>query len=200
MKIYSLVAASAIGLFALACAQPADAWTVQHDGPPGIKPDHSHKTAAAAAPRSHANRRPLGESSGKADASAGASASSQGGMGVGSQGQSLTVDNHAGTPASSAIAPALSSSNDTCMGSTSVGAAGVAFGLSFGTSYTDDNCMMLKNARELWNMGFRGAAVARMCMDERNRHALEISGVPCPPADGRARRNSAAPDAVFSKY
>lgn len=39
---------------------------------------------------------------------------------------------------------------------------------------------MLKNAREMWNMGFRGAALARMCMDTRNRSALEATGIACP--------------------
>jgi len=199
MKIHSFVASSAIGLLTWACAVPAGAWTVHSDGPSAARPAHSRK-ASTAAPRSRADQRPLSASSGKADASAGATATSQGGTGVGSQGQSLSIDSHASAPASSAIAPALTSSNDTCMGSASVGAAGVAFGLSFGSSYTDDNCMMLKNARELWNMGFRGAAVARMCMDERNRRALEISGVPCPPVDGRAQREGTTADATFNKY
>jgi hypothetical protein len=118
-----------------------------------------------------------------ASANANATSTSQG---VGSQGQSLTVDSHAvyqaqqRNPVSTAVAPTLTSSNDTCMGSSSFGAQAVAFGLSFGRSYTDDNCLMLKNARELWNMGYRGAALARLCMDEHNRSALEASGVNCP--------------------
>lgn len=107
-------------------------------------------------------------------------ASSEGGIGVGSQ--SLSVDNHSRGAASTAIAPPLVSSNDTCMGAASVGAAGMAFGLSLGKTYVDDNCVLLKNSRELWNMGYRGAAIARMCMDPLNREALETSGVRCPAA------------------
>jgi len=116
-----------------------------------------------------------------------ASSTAQGGMAYGTQGQSLSVDNHASSPVSTAVAPALVSSNDTCMGSTAFGGTAFTFGLSFGTSYTDDNCLMLKNARELWNMGFRGAAMARMCMDERNRQALEATGVTCPVGTRTAR-------------
>jgi hypothetical protein len=116
----------------------------------------------------------------QSNAASEATASSHGGVGVGSQGQSLVIDSHARGPASSAIAPPLTSSNDTCMGSASVGAAAMAFGLSLGSTYVDENCMMLKNSRELWNMGYRGAAIARMCMDTRNREALETAGVRCP--------------------
>lgn len=76
--------------------------------------------------------------------------------------------------------PALTSSNDTCMGSVSAGGSGPGIGLSFGTSYTDDNCVMLKNARELWNFGMRAAAIALMCTNTANRHALEITGYNCP--------------------
>ncbi len=77
-------------------------------------------------------------------------------------------------------APALTSSNDTCMGSISAGAGFVGTGISFGTTWTDKNCLMLKNSRELWNMGMRGAAMARMCMDKLNRDALEMTGFVCP--------------------
>ena len=51
--------------------------------------------------------------------------------------------------------PNLTSSNDTCMGSVSAGGSGPGFGLSLGKTYTDTNCVRLKNSRELWNMGIR---------------------------------------------
>jgi len=41
---------------------------------------------------------------------------------------------------------------------------------------------MLKNSRELWNMGMKSAALARMCMDKKNREALELTGFVCPQA------------------
>lgn len=77
-------------------------------------------------------------------------------------------------------APPLVSSNDTCMGSTSGGLGVAGFGFSLGSSWTDKNCKMLKNSRELWNMGMRGAAMARMCMDDENKEALELTGFVCP--------------------
>jgi hypothetical protein len=129
----------------------------------------------------------------ESSSTASAATSSQGGaaQGVGSQGQSLAIDSHATyeaqarNPVATAVAPALTSSNDTCMGSTSVGGSTVAFGFSVGSSWTDANCVMLKNAREMWNMGFRGAALARLCMDDLNKEALETTGIHCP-----ARRTS----------
>ena len=77
-------------------------------------------------------------------------------------------------------APALTSSNDTCMGSTSFGATGIGFGVSIGSSWTDANCVMLKNAREMYNMGMPEVAFARLCMDELNREAIELTGKLCP--------------------
>ena len=74
----------------------------------------------------------------------------------------------------------LTSSNDTCMGSASGSANVPGIGLSFGKTYTDDNCVMLKNSRELWNMGMKAASMALMCMDKNNRDALEITGYVCP--------------------
>jgi len=76
--------------------------------------------------------------------------------------------------------PNLVSSNDTCMGSASGSANVPGFGLSLGKTYTDSNCVMLKNSRELWNMGMKAAAMARMCMDAENREALEMTGFTCP--------------------
>lgn len=81
-------------------------------------------------------------------------------------------------------APNLTSSNDTCMGSVSAAGSGVGFGVAFGTTWTDKNCVMLKNSREMWNMGMRSAALARMCMDDLNREALEITGYQCPDRKG----------------
>jgi hypothetical protein len=97
-------------------------------------------------------------------------------------------------PTATAIAPAMVSSNDTCMGSSSAGISTVSIGISLGTTWRDDNCVMLKNSRELWNMGLRNAAVARMCMDNENSLALEVTGVTCPDFDAaRAKRNTKKP-------
>lgn len=91
-------------------------------------------------------------------------------------------------PAPHASAVPEAGSSDTCMGSKSSGIQlPMVGGVTFGSSWVDKNCMMIKNARELWNMGFKTAALARMCMDEQNREALESTGTPCP-----ARRTDAA--------
>lgn len=97
-------------------------------------------------------------------------------------------------------APNLITSNDTCMGSSSIGAGGPGFGFSFGTSWTDANCIMLKNAREMYNMGMPDVAFARLCMDELNRDAIELSGRVCPQkaredkqAAAEAAKNAPAP-------
>lgn len=75
---------------------------------------------------------------------------------------------------------ALVSSNDTCMGSASGSANMPGFGISIGKTYTDNNCVMLKNSRELWNMGMKAAAMALMCTDSANKEALELTGYICP--------------------
>lgn len=74
----------------------------------------------------------------------------------------------------------LTSSNDTCMGSVSVGGSGPGFSVGIGSTYKDDNCVMLKNSRELWNMGMKAAAMALMCTDKANKEALELTGFVCP--------------------
>jgi hypothetical protein len=76
--------------------------------------------------------------------------------------------------------PPLVSSNDTCMGSASASGNLPGIGLSFGKTYTDSNCVMLKNSRELWNMGMKAAALALMCTDSANKDALELTGFVCP--------------------
>lgn len=83
-------------------------------------------------------------------------------------------------PVASAFAPALTASSDTCMGATSGAVSSAILGVAMGSTYVDKNCQTLKNARELWNMGQRAAAMARMCMDDLNREAMELSGYECP--------------------
>lgn len=76
--------------------------------------------------------------------------------------------------------PNLSTSNDTCMGSSSGSANGTGFGIGFGTTWTDEHCKRLKMSRELWNKGMKAASLAMDCMDEAARMALEITGTKCP--------------------
>lgn len=73
----------------------------------------------------------------------------------------------------------LTSSNDTCMGSSSGSVNIAGFGAGYGSTWTDKNCVMLKNSRELWNMGMRAASLTLMCNDPDNREALELTGYEC---------------------
>lgn len=76
--------------------------------------------------------------------------------------------------------PNLVTSNDTCMGSTSGSVNIAGLGIGGGTSWVDTNCKMLKNSREMWNMGMKAAALALMCTDSANKEALELTGFICP--------------------
>jgi outer membrane protein OmpA-like peptidoglycan-associated protein len=86
-------------------------------------------------------------------------------------------------PVSTAYAAPLVSGEDTCMGSSTLGAQAVSFGVSIGTTWQDANCRRLKNSRQLVALGYHGAATALMCVDEDVRHAMEAAGTPCPSRD-----------------
>jgi hypothetical protein len=91
--------------------------------------------------------------------------------------------------------PQLTSSNDTCMGSMSASVNVPGLGIGGGKTVIDKNCVMLKNSRELWNMGMKAAALARMCMDPDNMEALELTSFECPQttrAKARAEANATA--------
>jgi hypothetical protein len=87
--------------------------------------------------------------------------------------------------------PPLTTSNDTCMGSSSGGANGPGFGVSFGTTWTDEQCKRLKMSRELWNKGMKAASIAMDCMDAGARSALEMTGTKCPQSMTAEERRSA---------
>ena len=118
------------------------------------------------------------QASANASATSNANSNSNGGDG-GSSSVNIGGDEAA---ASSAAPVYLTSSNDTCMGSSGIGGQGMSFGFSLGTTWTDSNCIMLKNARELKSQGHDKAAKARLCMDDDNAMAFELAGEPCPRA------------------
>ena len=126
------------------------------------------------------------------NANANANSSSSGGDG-GSSNVSIGGDEAA---ASGAAPVYLTTSNDTCMGSSGIGGQGMSFGFSLGTTWTDSNCIMLKNARELKVQGHDKAAKARLCMDGDNALAFELAGEPCP----RALRSTQAAIAKMREY
>ena len=85
------------------------------------------------------------------------------------------------SPPPSAIAPTINTSNsDLC----TFGVAGAVqtqiLGISTGTQITDENCERLKNAKTLYDMGMKVAAVSVMCQDKRVFNAMMHAGTPCP--------------------
>jgi hypothetical protein len=85
-------------------------------------------------------------------------------------------------PPPSAIAPQFSSgsNSDLC----TIGVAGAVqtqiLGISAGTTFTEENCLRLKNAKTLYDMGMKVAAVSVMCQDEGVFDAMMMAGTPCP--------------------
>jgi len=53
-------------------------------------------------------------------------------------------------------------------------------GISAGTTSRDLNCERLKNAKTLYDMGMKVAAVSVLCQDVRVFDAMLMAGTPCP--------------------
>ena len=85
------------------------------------------------------------------------------------------------SPPPSAISPSINTSNsDLC----TVGVSGAVqtqiLGLSTGQTVRDLNCERLKNAKVMYDMGMKVAAVSVMCGDSRVWDAMMMAGTPCP--------------------
>lgn len=93
-------------------------------------------------------------------------------------------------PVATAYAAPLVSTNGTCMGSSSAGGQGASIGLSFGTTWTDNNCDIRYDAEALRAAGLPDAARARLCQKAEIAKAMEAVGTPCQDL-GAARRVSA---------
>ena len=92
-----------------------------------------------------------------------------------------TVIQYQGQPVPSAMAPSMSAfSQDVCAVPVSGGANTGVFAISGGTVMTDDNCVRLKNAKALHDMGLKVAAVSLLCKNPDVWDAMEMSGSPCP--------------------
>jgi hypothetical protein len=92
-----------------------------------------------------------------------------------------TVIQNKGMPVSSAMAPSMSAfSQDVCAVPVSgAGNIGV-LSLSGGTVLLDDNCVKIKLAKTLNDLGLKVAAVSVLCQDPKVWDAMEMSGSPCP--------------------
>jgi|TARA_R110002012_G_scaffold6111_1_gene27948 hypothetical protein len=92
-----------------------------------------------------------------------------------------TMETTINSPPPSAISPQISTSNsDLC----TVGVAGAVqtqiLGISAGRTVRDMNCEKLKNAKALYNMGMKVAAISTLCQDSRVFDAMLNAGTPCP--------------------
>lgn len=82
-------------------------------------------------------------------------------------------------PVATAYAPNIAPTA-VCMGSTSAGGQGMTFGVSFGTSWTDDNCMLLEQVRTVAVViGDKAIAAEMMCDVPAYASARERAGHPC---------------------
>jgi len=85
------------------------------------------------------------------------------------------------SPPPSAIAPSINSANsDLCTTGVTGAVQTQILGISAGKMVRDMNCEKLKNAKVLYDMGMKVAAVSVMCQDERVFDAMMNAGTPCP--------------------
>ncbi len=77
-----------------------------------------------------------------------------------------------------------------CMGGTSAGGSGTGFGLSFGTSWTDDECNTRETSRLFHSMGMAVDALAVLCSSAYASAAPSCAGKdkPCHADEIVARR------------
>jgi len=93
----------------------------------------------------------------------------------------LSSETTVNSPPPSAMSPTINNSNsDLC----TVGMSGAVqtqiLGISIGTTTRDLNCERLKNAKVLYDMGMKVAAVSVLCMDKRVFSSMMNAGTPCP--------------------
>lgn len=92
-----------------------------------------------------------------------------------------TTINYKGQPPPSAIAPSMSAfSQDVCAIPVAGSVSTTIFGVSGGTVLLDDNCVRIKLAKTLNDLGLKVAAVSVLCDDDKVWRAMEMSGSPCP--------------------
>lgn len=99
----------------------------------------------------------------------------------------------------SVFAPGLAAAGlETCLGSVSAGGAFVGTGISFGTSIPDPACAARLDARTLWSMGLKKAAVARLCLNNDIYRSMPevcdkyLPRAPAAPAPTRLSANAQA--------
>jgi len=85
-------------------------------------------------------------------------------------------------PPPSAISPQFSAgnNNDLCTIGVAAAVQTQILGISGGGTFTEENCKRLKNAKVLYDMGMKVAAVSVMCQDPDVFDAMMQAGTPCP--------------------
>ena len=131
-----------------------------------------------AMPQANANDPIVTESTSESTVNSNSTSSSTSNSTVTTNGKSETTVK---SPPPSAISPSINSSNsDLC----TVGVSGAVqtqiLGISSGATVRDMNCERLKNAKVLYDMGMKVAAVSVMCQDSRVFNAMMYAGTPCP--------------------
>jgi len=85
------------------------------------------------------------------------------------------------SPPPSAISPSINSANsDLCTTGVTGAVQTQILGISAGKMVRDMNCEKLKNAKVLYDMGMKVAAVALMCQTRSVYDAMKFAGTPCP--------------------
>ena len=91
-------------------------------------------------------------------------------------------------PVSTAYAAPLTSSPETCMGSSSGGVQGASFGVSIASTWESVKCDRRMFARSLHSLGKVDAALAVLCLEADVKAAMEAAGEKCPNKKADAKR------------
>ena len=93
-----------------------------------------------------------------------------------------TVNQRVEQPPPTAVAPSMMSggNNDLCTTGVSGAVQTQIMGISSGGTVRYKNCERLKNAKTLYDMGMKVAAVSVLCQDRRVFDAMWNAGTPCP--------------------
>jgi ribosomal protein L12E/L44/L45/RPP1/RPP2 len=128
----------------------------------------------------------VGSTSSVGNVSGGTSSASADGNGNGSNNTNVTYE-AAKTyrqPVATAYSASLTSGMDTCLGSASAGAQTQILGLTFGKTYVDKNCVLIKQTKLLREAGLERSACKRMQMHAEGadiKEAMAEAGEDCPP-------------------
>lgn len=109
-----------------------------------------------------------------------------------SAGNITTFNSSSQQQAPGAYAPGLAAAGiEVCTGSASAGISGPGFGISFGSTTTEQGCEARLDSRTLWSMGYKAAAGYRLCTQPNMALALAYAGTPCPPEFYNSRQQRA---------